>query len=276
MINQELIKSHAVKPFNFWIKHHKFSCNNDLSDALPHVHDNCEIYVNLSGNVSFSVENNTYDMSYGYVCITRPGEKHNCINNDKFPHECYVIHFSANGNESLLDLFFKRPVGQNNLLILPPDISGELISLCSSLLKADDNSFKAQFDFWNIISILTEDSRIIDMPSLNKYPDLCVTLDYINKNFTEPVYLETLAKISNVSVSTLERHFLLIFNMTPREYVKQKRLTYAAELLQNGESVSEVALKSGFGDYSRFISVFKKQFGTTPLKYQKAKLKSLS
>lgn len=279
MVNQEHIKSHAIQPFDFLIKHHKFNCNNNSSDTLPHIHDKCEIYVNLSGDVSVSVENNTYAMSYGYVCITRPGEKHRCIYNDRLspiPHEYYTIHFSAKGNESLLDLFFKRPAGQNNLLILPFEISKELISLCSSLLNTSENSFKAQLDFWNIVCILTEDSQVVDMPRLNKYPDICVTLDYINKNFTEPIYLETLAKISNVSVSTLERHFSLIFNMTPSEYVKQKRLAYAAELLQNGESVSNVAFKSGFSDYSRFISVFKKQFGTTPLKYQKAKWKSQS
>ncbi len=274
MVIQEDVKSHAIQPFDYLIKHRKFNCNNNPSDTLPHIHDKCEIYVNLSGVVSVSVENNTYAMSHGYVCITRPGEKHRFIYNNRhstIPHECYTIHFSANGNECLLDLFFKRPTGQNNLLILPFDISKELISLCSSLLKASENSFKAQFDFWNIMYILIDNSKIIDIPIIDKYPDVCATLEYINKNFTEPVYLETLAKISNVSVSTLERHFSFIFNMTPSEYVKQKRLAFAAELLQNGESVSNVAFKSGFSDCSRFISVFKKQVGTTPLKYQKAK-----
>lgn len=277
MVNNEQIKCYTVQPFDFSIKHHKFVCNNDLCGVSPHVHDNCEIYVSLSKEAYISVENNTYPMSYGYVCITRPGEKHSCIYDDKhFPnsHEYYAIHFSARGNESLLDLFFKRPAGQNNLLILPFEISERIIFLCSALIRTSENSLKAQFDFWNILCMLTENFQNKDMTRLNKYPDMFVTLNYINKNFTEPIYMETLAKISDVSVSTLERHFLRIFNMTPKEYVKQKRLEYAAQLLQNGESVSNAALKSGFNDYSRFISIFKKQFGITPLKYQKAKWKS--
>ena len=183
MVNQEHIKSHAIQPFDFLIKHHKFNCNNNSSDTLMHIHDKCEIYVNIGGDVSVSVENNTYAMSYGYVCITRPGERHKCIYNDRLspiPHEYYTIHFSAKGNESLLDLFFKRPAGQNNLLILPFEISKELIFLCSSLLNTSENSFKAQLDFCSIVCILTEDSQVVDMPRLNKYPDICVTLDYIN------------------------------------------------------------------------------------------------
>lgn len=277
MVEQEPMKRHAIQPFDFFIRRNRVDCDNDPSAALPRAHDKCEIYVNLNGDAAVSVENNIYAASYGCVCITRPGEKHGFIYNGRssdLPHEYYTIQFSAAGNEGLLDLFFKRPAGQNNLLPLPPETAREIISLCDSLLNASENSFKAQFDFWSIVRILTENFRLGDMSGLNKYPDVCVSLDYINKNFTEPIYLETLVKISNVSVSTLERHFSLLFNMTPREYVKQKRLTYAAELLQNGESVSNVAFKSGFSDYSRFISVFKKQFGTTPLKYQKSKRKS--
>lgn len=245
--------------------------NNQNNNLLPHKHDKCEIYINLSGDVSILVEDSIYPMERGCVCITRPGERHRCIYHNNGPHEHYWILFSPTGNEKLLNLFYSRPIGQNNLLILPFESSKKLISLCSSLISSKFDELKTQLDFWSIIYILSNNSQFIDMRSIQKFPDVTLALNYINKHFTEAIDYKFLAANSNVSISTLERHFTVLFNTTPREYVKQQRLSYASELLKTGESVSDVALKSGFTDYSSFISFFKKQFGITPLKYQKLK-----
>ena len=44
-----------------------------------HIHDLCEIYVNLSGNVSFVVERNLYKILPGDIIITKPYEYHHCV-----------------------------------------------------------------------------------------------------------------------------------------------------------------------------------------------------
>ena len=54
-------------------------------------------------------------------------------------------------------------------------------------------------------------------------------------------------------------------------YIKKKRLGNAVKLLSKGCTVTEASYQSGFPDYSNFISVFKKTYGTTPLKYKKNK-----
>ena len=50
-----------------------------LNQNETHIHKECEIYINLSGNVCFEVENRLYPVSRGSVIVTRPFEYHHCI-----------------------------------------------------------------------------------------------------------------------------------------------------------------------------------------------------
>ena len=41
-----------------------------------HIHDYCEVYFNVSGNVSFAVENKVYPVNTGDIIISKPNEIH--------------------------------------------------------------------------------------------------------------------------------------------------------------------------------------------------------
>jgi AraC-like DNA-binding protein len=73
----------------------------------------------------------------------------------------------------------------------------------------------------------------------------------------------------HISVSTLERWFAENLRMTPSVYIKKIRLANAARFLSNGDSVTETAERCGFSDVSAMISLFKQQYGMTPLQYKK-------
>lgn len=262
----------GIKPFEFSIKKLNLTQDTHPNNREAHLHDKCEIYINLTGNVSILVEDNIYPVRYGDVCITRAGEKHCCIYNSDMPHEHYWILFSAEGNEELLDVFFKRPHGQDNLLVLSIEAKERLLQLCSFLLYSKQSDLKKQIDFWNIIDILNGCAQKGNLKNVKRYPDVVIALNYINENFMDTINIKTLAEKSYVSVSTLERHFLTVFGMSPIQYVRQQRIMHAAELLKSGESITDVAMKCGFNDYSRFIAMFKQHYGITPLRYQKVNL----
>ncbi|WP_321517899.1 two-component regulator propeller domain-containing protein [uncultured Bacteroides sp.] len=54
----------------------------------------------------------------------------------------------------------------------------------------------------------------------------------------------------------------------PQEFIRIIRLQKAAELLKEGKNVTEVAVETGFVNTKYFSSLFKKQFGVQPSKYQ--------
>ena len=100
-------------------------------------------------------------------------------------------------------------------------------------------------------------------------PCIDLALDFIHKNLSEPILVKDIANAAYVSIATLERHFEDNLQMSPSEYLKKRRLAHAANLLQNGASVTYACQQSGFIDCSKFIILFRKHYGTTPYKWKK-------
>ena len=171
----------AISSFQFSMQHITISDSEKFQNIFtPHTHSMCEIYINISGNVSILIENNVYPVRHGYACVIRPGESHCSIYHDNSPHEHFFFLFSYEGNEKLLDLFFKRPVGQNNLLVLPFTEINHLLHLCYSLEQAKSDDLKCQIDFWRIIHILSSKSQVVDMQNTQKLSDITMALNYID------------------------------------------------------------------------------------------------
>ncbi len=74
-----------------------------------------------------------------------------------------------------------------------------------------------------------------------------------------------LAHISGRSLSSFNRDFKAAYNMPPKQWLTEKRLTRAKELLQTKErTVTEVAIQVGYENVSHFIKAFKTKYGITP------------
>ena len=99
-------------------------------------------------------------------------------------------------------------------------------------------------------------------------PDNAVA--YIDAHLSEELSVRELAARCFVSADHLTRMFKKKFGMTVSEYIQDKRISLAAELLRHKDlSISMVANTVGFGNYSYFTEQFKKRYGLTPREYQK-------
>ncbi len=241
-----------------------------INQNESHIHKECEIYLNLSGDVSFEVENRIYPVSRGSVIITRPYEYHHCIYHSENCHKHYWITFSAEQNEDFLELFFKREKGMDNLIHLSEDELTETCRLLDELLQNDIDFLKRRINFLKIIHILNGGKKVSYTDSLNGIPDDTIqVLQYMDEHLSEEITIKELTEACNISPSTLERRFKEALNSSPFAVLRKKRLIASMEYLRRGNMVSEAAYKSGFSDYSNYIHLFRKQFGMTPLQYKK-------
>ncbi|MCD7937530.1 MAG: response regulator [Tannerellaceae bacterium] len=116
---------------------------------------------------------------------------------------------------------------------------------------------------------LTKDIRItftsMDEKILNR------AIEVVEKNLENPEFDLTLfVKEMEISNSMLYRKIKSLTNLSPTEFIKNIRLKAACHLIAEGKgNVSEIAYKVGFNDAKYFSRCFKKEFGVTPLEYQK-------
>lgn len=266
-MEKTIITLPQIENIEFSIAYLNIKPQEFLEGREQHIHSECEIYVHLSGDVSFMVEDNIYPVSPGNIIITRPNEYHHCIYNSDKNHEHFWILFSVDGNEELFKKFFDRKLGKNNLLILNANDEKECIEICRQMVGSNtEDSIKNYLLFFKLMNLLES----ADTPVFKNIDskDMSAALKFIGHNYMKPITVRDIAEYSHVSVNTLERKFLKSLMITPNSYLRQKRLANAAKLLLQGESVTDACLKSGFSDCSGFINCFKKAYGLTPLKYK--------
>lgn len=89
---------------------------------------------------------------------------------------------------------------------------------------------------------------------------------FMAKNFQERLSLECLAKHAGVSLRTLTAGFRRHCGASPLSMLRDIRLDRAREQLQDpqGSSVTDVAMRFGFGHLGRFASVYRARFGECP------------
>lgn len=87
----------------------------------------------------------------------------------------------------------------------------------------------------------------------------------VEENLLNPVSLADLAYLSGRSLSSFKRDFQAIYNMPPSQWIREKRLDKAKELLSGtGMSVTDVCYIAGFESVAHFSRAFKKHFGYSP------------
>ena len=268
--------------FPFYLRASYVDCR--VSDPTPadeqknedgsHVHPECEIYINLSGDVSFMVEHRIYPILPGDVVITRPYEYHHCIYHSDERHRHFWILFSSRGNEGLLGRFFDRNKGEGNLLTLSTSDREELLELCHREIRGEASE-SSQYRFLRMIHLLNR-ATVVSQRDHSASSVTVKALQYIDENFTLPITVSEIAAEAHVSVNTLERHFKRWVGASPHSYLKKKRLANAAALLYGGATVTEACQKSGFPDYAGFIALFKKSYGVTPLHYRRGQERSMT
>lgn len=95
------------------------------------------------------------------------------------------------------------------------------------------------------------------------------TRHYINNHFDKELNLDLLSHIRFTSKFHLLRLFKRYYGQTPKQYLIEKRLEQAKELLSAGANISEACYDVGFESPSSFSTLFKARFGVTPSNFQK-------
>lgn len=90
----------------------------------------------------------------------------------------------------------------------------------------------------------------------------------VEKNIFSSLSTEQLAFLCGMSLATFKRRFQEVYKTSPAEYIRNRKLEKASQLLLNPDiRINEVAWDCGFESISTFNRAFRKKFGISPTEH---------
>ncbi len=128
---------------------------------------------------------------------------------------------------------------------------------------------KSFSQLYNIIYNIISLSGIDENTTLTHYK-IQKVVQYIYAQYATDIKIEDLCNISGYSKVHLNRLFIEHYQMSPKKFINNFKISKAKELLEETSyPVSEIATRVGICDVTYFCRLFKKLTSYTPIEYKK-------
>lgn len=249
-----------------------FLSNETIPKSLDvnHCHDFYEILYVIRGTGKYIVEGTEFDVRPRTLMLFRPFSYHHVSLDENGGYERIVIHFPKNSVPSHALSMLDKISGDEEVCgsYYPPvAISDSLLSVfdrfdCASALPEEERGAYIKTLLAEIIILLSASKGEL---MLNTDEELGArVIRYLNGNIERKINLDKLARRFFVSKYHLCRAFKKHNGISIHGYLVQKRIIYAKQLIESGETASAAAYKVGFGDYSAFYRAYVKIVGKAP------------
>lgn len=248
-----------------------------------HWHTACEILYPISNSYTVSIQNESKVINPGDILIVAPGTIHS-----------YEPPESGERIFILFDTGILAPVtGMRQLLhSLQPFvvITSDAFPLLHERLQHDIETIIKEYDtnapyaeaaIWSVILTMlatlgrtsiyraSHTRQFLENARQEHVGRLMEVCNYITDHIEDNLDMDKLASIAGFSKFHFSRLFKEFTGSSVHEYLTEQRLAMAEQLLADATlSVTDVAMRSGFGSLSTFTRVFKSKWNMTPTAYQ--------
>lgn len=231
-----------------------------------HFHEHYVIGFVEDGTRRLSCRNREYFIEKGSIVLFNPGDNHACVQSDDgtFDYRGFNI-----AKEVMLNLAEevsgKRQLpGFSENIIYDDEAAFYLRQLHEMVMKGKDDFGKEETLLF-LISLLIQN---YGQPFENCIPECSGEIEkaceYMERHFTERIYLDQICRYAGLSRSTLLRAFTKSKGVTPYRYLETIRINEAKRLLAEEVPPVEVAIRTGFSDQSHFTNYFNQFIGLAP------------
>lgn len=246
-----------------------------------HTHSMLEFYYLRSGHCLYIINGAYVRLQAGDIVIVAPGIRHSTSYTGNSASERVAVYINLDalpanlsqnvaGLESILTGSGKLITDKNGKSVIeeilqriakeqssPSHGSETLLSLyVGELLIQTFNHSTSANDFY------------ISMKDME--PDIELALHIIDTNFQQPLSLESIAGELKLNPTYFSHKFKLATGYTFKEYLNNVRIRNAThQLLISDDSITKVALDSGFSSSNYFKDLFRKYTGCSPREYRK-------
>ena len=238
-------------------------CGRGVSKRFPtHRHKSVSLGMVLKGSRMLTIQKSKYIIAEGDVFIINSDESHSIGETLNEEHDYIVFSLSTNllteyygaGLPVFENIVESKVLSENmeRLFYQMIQKNGKLTNIEIAALIEEMMRFRKKGT-----SFQQHDSRLENVKKI------------LDSTLTDNISLDTLSDKAAISVFHMARLFKNYTGMAPHQYLLDNRLRCAREMLESGQSVSDIAIAAGFYDTSHFIRHFSNYYGVSPLDYQK-------
>lgn len=236
-----------------------------------HLHDTYEILYVAGGRGRYIIEGNTYAMRSGTLILVSPYTYHSVEIDPGVPYARFIINFSPSAMPEIAKIMEEFDLCEGGLFYTAASLSPSLSSVFEKLevlatLPKSHHATYAQLILSEILILLStaDTTKAEESEALGAR-----VIKYLNTHIEKDMSLDKIAGHFFVSKYYLCRAFKRHNGISIHGYLTQKRVMYAKQLMESGETASGAAYRVGFGDYSAFYRACLKVTGHSPLAIQK-------
>lgn len=257
--------------------------------------DNCgrdeiQIMFNLSHDIrwaySFHTGSETVEMSKGEVCVFRNNNYATAMTYEAGANFVFKnLQMPTTYFQELLSKYFTDQKVTNlkeHFLthVTKTTITPEMYRVLSEIDTADRfKEYEGVYTEGKMIELTalvlygiayhkTDEIKRLPQPSKDDVERIEILREKIQRNPALEYDAQTVAEELGMSISKLNRVFRTMYATSLHSYVQDKRLEYAARLLQENDlPISQAAQLSGYTNMSHFSKSFVKKFGVLPKDY---------
>lgn len=248
---------------------------SELDNVEIHTSKACLVYIKSGHEFITTSYNKRIELFSGDIIFFPKGVNfHSDYTSKDGPPNAYVIFL---GDRVITEFLSKKAkitkptLNEKNIHKIAPN------KLITTFFSSLHDTYKQYNNSKEILNLkLLELLYLLDLNSINN--QLCISLSSIESGKTKrniqrliekyaisDLNINDFAVLSGRSVATFNREFKKIYGTSPKQWLIEKRLSYAYELLVNKEwSVTDTANEIGYENVSHFIESFKKKYNKTP------------
>ena len=207
----------------------------------------------------------------GDLLLFNPGENHACEGAADQPLDYRSLNIAPDVMAKAAREIFGgegAPVFAQSV-VFHCELIPDLRELHAMILRGETGVQKEERFFFLLEQLLRDYAHAGSPCPPERRAEVQAVCDYLKAHLDEPVSLDALASVANLSKYHLLRSFTRETGITPYSYLETLRIDRAKALLKAGETPANVALATGFWDQSHFSNTFKRQIGLTPGQYRR-------
>lgn len=249
-----------------------------------HYHDFDKILVFINGRVNYVIEGKAYELKpYDIVFVNRQ-EIHKPEVDFSVPYERYVLYISPEflereGTEmcNLRACFENARREKSNVIRIAAVKNTNLLRQLRELEEALQEKEEYGAELYGkllFLQFMVELNRACMEEEMASYSRLAVynekivaILEYINQHLGEELSIENIASTFFLSKYHMMRQFKEETGYTMHQYITEKRVLAARDMIMSGVPSTKASLECGFSDYSTFLRAFQKRMKKNPSEF---------